>query len=194
MRSSGDEVRRIRGREIAYIFQDPVSSLNPVIKVGEQIAEAYSTHFAADRREAKKRSLDRLADVQIKDVERVYESFPHELSGGMNQRVMIAMALMGDPKLLIADEPTTALDVTTEGEILRLLSSIRQQKSLTMLFITHNLALASGYADTIHVMKGGRVLEHLKKQDGRFTVKETYTKKLFEAGVLSHTPKSFIEV
>jgi microcin C transport system ATP-binding protein len=194
MGSSEEELRRIRGRQITYIFQDPVSSLNPVIKVGEQIAEAYLTHFAAGPREARKRVMDRLAAVRISDTERVYESYPHELSGGMNQRVMIAMALMGDPRLLIADEPTTALDVTTESEILELLSSIRRERSLTILFITHNLALAASYADAIHVMKEGRVIECLKMQAGRFTVKEAYTRKLFSAGVLSLVPKSLIEV
>ena len=194
MKLSGEELHKIRGKDISYIFQDPGSSLNPVIKVGEQVSEAYAAHFGASSREAFARTKEYLAAVKIKDIERVCASFPHELSGGMNQRVMIAMALIGAPKLLIADEPTTSLDVTVESDILKLLISVQKEKALSLLFITHDLALAAAYAETIYVMQKGCVVEHLKKRNGRFEPKEVYTKKLFTAGLLGLKPKSFIEV
>ena len=189
-----NELRQIRGKDIGYVFQDPVSSLNPVISIGDQISEAFLAHFSASRAEAAKRAKDFLAAVKIKDVDRVFHSFPHELSGGMNQRAMIAMVLIGNPKLLIADEPTTALDVSVEAEILRLLLEVQKEKTLSLLFITHNLGLAAAHAETIFVMQKGCVVEHLKKQNGRFELKENYTKKLFHAGLYASQPKSFINV
>ena len=177
-------LRQVRGGQIAYVFQDPSSSFNPVLKIGDQIAETYLAHFDGTARDAKAVASRQLETVRIKDVERVYDSFPHELSGGMKQRAMIAMALVGQPKLLIADEPTTALDVTIEFEILQLLASLQKEKGLTLLFITHNLRLAAKYSSVIHVMKKGKLV------DG----KDPYTKKLFSAALDGQTPKTLIKV
>ena len=188
------DLLRIRGREIAYIFQDPASSLNPVMKIGEQMTECCRVHFASGNKLAIKESLEYLSAVRMRDPERVFRSFPHELSGGMRQRVMIAMALIMRPRLLIADEPTTALDVTTEAEIMELLMSFRRQKKLTILFITHNLSLAASFSDEIHVMQKGRVIECLKKDVSGFKAKEAYTRKLFNAQLFGSKPKTLIEV
>lgn len=165
----------VRGKEIAYIFQDPASSLNPVMRAGDQLREVCGD--SARAREA-------LAAARIKDVERVYRSFPHELSGGLKQRVMIAMALASGPKLLIADEPTTALDVTTQGQILELLVSLQKTAKLTILFITHDLSLAAAYGNTIYVMEKGRLVDR----------KSPYAEKLFRASLFGIKPKTPIEV
>ena len=170
-----------RGRGISYVFQDPASSLNPVLRVGRQIEEAG------------KNVLQALVAAQITDAARVAASFPHELSGGMKQRAMIAMALVSEPDLLIADEPTTALDVSVEFEIMELLARLRRERSLSVLFITHNLPLAMRYADTIHVMERGRVVESLIKRDGSFDEpRGPYTRRLFSAELLNQEPKSYI--
>lgn len=191
---SESELLKIRGKEISYIFQDPASSLNPLMKVSEQLEEACLAHFQVSSEEAARRSLSALNDVKIKDVERVYRSYPHELSGGMKQRVMIAMALITEPRLLVADEPTTALDVMTEFEIMRLLVNLKKEKSLTVIFITHNLPLAMIHADSIGVMRKGRLIEMMKKEGGCFAPKEIYSKRLFSAGSFGVQPKTLIEI
>ena len=173
------ELLQVRGKEISYVFQDPASSLNPVLRVGAQIGEAYRAHFKVSAAEAKKHTLELLLAVQLKDAERVYKSYPHELSGGMRQRSMIAMALITDPKLLIADEPTTALDADVETEILKLLLKIKEDRKLTIFFITHDMAHAVSYSDVIYVMKSGMVVEKISRQAGIFSPKNEYTKKLF---------------
>lgn len=185
----------VRGCQIAYVFQDPASSLNPVMRVGEQIKEAYETHFKITGAAARKKTLEVLEAVRIKDAGRVYHSFPHQLSGGMKQRAMIAMALISEPRLLIADEPTTALDVSTEAEIMDLLLDLQRRRSVTVLFITHNLSLAASASQFIYVMEKGRVVEGMKKETDGFHPRELYTKKLFSAQLGEHIkPKSLIEI
>ena len=144
-RTMGD----IRGNEIAMIFQDPMSSLNPVFTVGEQIAESIRFHLGKDRRDAQRRAVDLLAQVGISDPERRVRAYPHELSGGMRQRVMIALALACDPRLLIADEPTTALDVTIQAQIVDLLKRLQRERNMAMIFVTHDLKLVSEVADRV---------------------------------------------
>lgn len=159
-----DQVRNIRGRDIAMIFQDPQSSLNPVLSIGYQIAESVKLHTNLNTNQIKYRVVELLQKVKIKDPETTYSSYPHELSGGMKQRIMIAMALAGNPKLLIADEPTTALDVTTQAEIISLLKTLQQESGMSILFITHDLALAAQIADHIAVMRNGKLIELQKSK------------------------------
>ncbi len=153
------ELREVRGAEIAMIFQEPMTSLNPVLTVGMQIAETVLAHEAASKREARERALDMLRLVGIADAESRLKSYPHELSGGMRQRVMIAIALVCRPRILIADEPTTALDVTIQAQILDLLTDLKRRLGMAMILITHNLGIAAGIADRVAVMYGGRIVE-----------------------------------
>ena len=187
------QLSKIRGKEIAYVFQDPASSLNPLIRVGEQVKEAYLAHANEAEHSGVQKTKEMLESVHIRDVDRVYASYPHELSGGMKQRTMIAMALIGRVRLLIADEPTTALDASTEKEIINLLLKINREQSLSILFITHNLALAAAVSKKIYVMREGRIVEALDKENG-FQPQEAYTKKLFSAQLTHAKPKSIIEV
>ncbi|MBI4352783.1 MAG: ABC transporter ATP-binding protein [Candidatus Omnitrophica bacterium] len=188
------ELLRFRGREIAYVFQDPASSLNPVFRIGEQLEETYLAHFPAAKSEARDKAFHWLRAVKIKDPERVYRSFPHELSGGMKQRAMIAMALLSNPRVLIADEPTTALDAVTEQDVLRLLVHFQKEKRLAVLFITHDLPLVSSFAETLYVMEKGRIVEGLRKERGSFRPAEAYTQRLFRAQLLSSQPKETMEI
>ncbi|MCS6853676.1 MAG: ABC transporter ATP-binding protein [Elioraea sp.] len=153
------EMRAIRGAEIAMIFQEPMTSLNPVHSVGFQIEEAVLAHRAVSRREAREIAIDALARVRIPDPKRRAEDYPHRLSGGMRQRVMIAMALACRPKLLIADEPTTALDVTIQAQILDLLRELQAETGMAILLITHDLGVVAEMADEVAVMYAGRVVE-----------------------------------
>lgn len=177
------EMLEIRGREIAYVFQDPGSSLDPVFRVGEQVAETCIAHFRMTKREAREKALAALAAVHMPDPERVYRSFPHELSGGMKQRAMLASALIAGPRLLIADEPTTALDAVTERDILLLLKQLQSEKKLSVLFITHRLELATHLSDAVYVMQKGVVVERLSRETG-FEAHHDYSKKLWNASLL----------
>jgi oligopeptide/dipeptide ABC transporter ATP-binding protein len=154
-----DGLRRIRGNEIAMIFQDPLSSLHPFYKIGDQMMEALQAHHDASDAEARERSIELLGLVGIPDAERRVGEYPHEFSGGMRQRAMIAMALTNDPKLLIADEPTTALDVTTQAQILQLIERLRQEFGMAMIMITHDLGVIAEVADRVMVMYAGRAVE-----------------------------------
>ena len=151
--------RRLRGRELAMIFQEPMTALNPVLSVGEQIAEVFRIHGTAGPREARDRALQMLQQVKIPDALRRYGEHPHQMSGGMKQRVMIAMALAHHPTLLIADEPTTALDVTIQAQVLNLLADMQRELGLATLFVTHDLAVVAEIADDVVVMYAGKVVE-----------------------------------
>jgi len=156
---SEERLRKIRGAKIAMIFQDPLSSLNPVLTIGRQITEAVETHRRATRQVARKRAIDLLELVGIPGAARRVDDYPHQFSGGMRQRAMIAMALSCEPSLLIADEPTTALDVTIQAQILELLRRLRQELGMAVLLITHDLGVVAGFADRLAVMYAGRLVE-----------------------------------
>lgn len=190
---SDRDLLSIRGRHISYVFQDPHSSLNPVLTVGEQMVEAYRAHFRCRVQEAEKAALVCLSETHL-EARRVFDSFPHELSGGMKQRVMIATALLNVPKLLIADEPTTSLDVTIESGIIDLLKDLRTEWPASYLFITHNICLASRVADLIYVMKKGELVEKMARTPKGFEPKERYTRTLFQAGLENVRPKTEIPV
>lgn len=170
-------LRRLRANEIGMIFQDPMSSLNPLLPIGYQLAETLRGQGVPSRL-VRERGLELLAHVGISDVERRWREYPHELSGGMRQRVMIAMALMARPKLLIADEPTTALDVTIQAQILDLLASIRRENSLSILIITHDLGVVAELADRIIVMYAGQVIEKGVTREILDRPRHPYTKAL----------------
>ena len=154
-----DALTKVRGRRIAYVFQEPGTSLNPVYDIGFQIAEAVRLH-RPEVRDVDAAVLTALSDVRIDDPARVARSYPHELSGGMQQRAMIAMALACGPDILVADEPTTALDVTIQKEIMDLLARLRSERRMAILLITHNFGIVSSFADHVQVMRNGRVVEH----------------------------------
>jgi len=159
------QMQEIRGNRIAMIFQDPHSSLNPVFTIGDQITEAVTAHKNLGKREAKARALELLGLVEIPEPERRFHEYPHQFSGGMKQRVMIAMSLACDPAILIADEPTTALDITIQAQILDLFLELRKKSNLTIIYITHDLGVVSELADHIAVMYAGRILEKGLRDD-----------------------------
>lgn len=175
------KIRKMRGADIAMIFQEPMTSLNPVFTVGEQIAEALRLHQKLSRKGADQETLALLEAVQIKDPHRVQKSYPHQLSGGMKQRAMIAMALAGKPKLLIADEPTTALDVTTQAQILQLLKQLQAKYQMAILFITHDLAVAKKMGQRVGVMHQGELVEQGAILDVLNSPKNAYTAELLKA-------------
>ena len=154
-----DALRKVRGRRIAMIFQDPMTSLNPVFRIGDQITEVIHAHFTVSRSDAREQAVALLREVGIPDPAERLRAYPHQLSGGMRQRVMIAIALAGQPELLIADEPTTALDVTVQAQILELLDHLRQTRDMAMLLITHDLGIVAGRADHVAVMYAGQLIE-----------------------------------
>ncbi|MBR2690289.1 MAG: ABC transporter ATP-binding protein [Aquamicrobium sp.] len=155
------ERRALRGKRVAMILQDPKYSLDPVISIGRQIVETLRTHEKVSKAEARERALDMLAAVQIRDPKRVFDLYPHEVSGGMGQRAMIAMMLIADPELLIADEPTSALDVTVQLDVLAILDRLVAERGMGLIFISHDLRLVSSFCDRVVVMYAGKVVEQL---------------------------------
>jgi peptide/nickel transport system ATP-binding protein len=169
--------RALRGNRIAMILQDPKYSLNPVMSIGRQIVETLRTHEKVSKAAARKRALDMLAAVQIRDPERVYDLHPHEVSGGMGQRAMIAMMLITGPELLIADEPTSALDVTVQLDVLRILDNLVRKRGMGLIFISHDLRLVSSFCDRVIVMYAGRIVEEIAAKD-LHNAKHPYTQGL----------------
>ncbi len=176
-----DQLESIRGNEISIIFQEPMSSLNPVFSVSNQLCEVLMTHQKMSKEEAQTKAYEMLIAVKIDQPERVLKSYPHQLSGGMSQRVMIAMALACNPKLLIADEPTTALDVIIQAEILELMNELKKTFNTAILFITHDLGVVSKMVDNVIVMHGGKIVESAPVKTLFKSAKHPYTKRLIAA-------------
>ncbi len=191
--ASEKQMQGIRGRRMSMIMQDPKYSLNPVVKVGEQIAEAYLAHHKVSRQEAKERALDMLAKVHIRDPQRVYELYPHEVSGGMGQRIMIAMMVITDPQVIIADEPTSALDVSVRRQVLNILEELVSERDLGLLFISHDLNLVQHFCDRVLVMYAGRVVECLPAAD-LARAEHPYTRGLLSALPSLDYPRSRLPV
>ena len=159
LKLSERQMRAVRGQRISMILQDPKFSLNPVMTVGEQIMEAYRLHNRASRAEARAKALAMLDSVAIRDPERVFRAYPHEMSGGMGQRIMIAMMIIPGPQILIADEPTSALDVSVQGDVLRIMDRLVTERGMGLIFISHDLNLVSSFCDRVLIMYAGRVVE-----------------------------------
>jgi peptide/nickel transport system ATP-binding protein len=178
---SRSEIEAVRGNKIAMIFQDPSTSLNPVFSIGSQIQRVIHQHMRVTRQQARTKAADTLRAVGLPDVERILDSYPHQLSGGMQQRVMIAMALSCNPRLLIADEPTTALDVTIQAQILRLLNDLQKKFDVSMILITHNLGIIAQSCNRLAVLYGGRVAESGPTREIFNRPQHPYTKGLMSA-------------
>ena len=177
------QMRAVRGQRISMVMQDPKFSLNPVMTVGEQIVEAYRLHNSASRRAATARALEMLEAVAIRDPVRVFRAYPHEMSGGMGQRIMIAMMIIPGPQILIADEPTSALDVSVQGEVLRILDKLVAERGMGLVFISHDLNLVSTFCDRVLIMYAGRVVETCRA-DALHQATHPYTR-----GLLNSLPR-----
>lgn len=175
------QLRGIQGKEIGMVFQEPMTSLNPVRRIGWQVEESLRIHTDMTKEECYEKAIDIMEKVELEDAKQIYKMYPHELSGGMRQRVMIAAAMICEPKLLIADEPTTALDVTIQAQIVKLLQKINREKKTAVLFISHDLSLVRQLCSKIVVMQGGYIVECGNSEDIFMNPKEEYTKKLIAA-------------
>ena len=182
-----NDMYQIRGNEISVIFQEPMTSLNPVYTIEKQLNEVYLTHQKITKKEASEKSLEMLKAVKIPNPESIMKQFPHQLSGGMRQRVMIAMALACEPSLLIADEPTTALDVTIQAQILKLMNELKKEKGTSILFITHDLGVINQMADEVAVMYCGQVVEMCKART--IFAKETTCSHPYTEGLMTSIPR-----
>jgi oligopeptide/dipeptide ABC transporter ATP-binding protein len=183
------ELRRIRGRDVAMIFQDPMTSLNPVLTIGRQIRESLETHLELERKAAQARAVELLEQVGIPEARSRVDDYPHQFSGGMRQRAMIAMALACEPKLLIADEPTTALDVTIQAQILDLLRSLVAERDTALILITHDLGVVAGMCERVHVMYAGMVMEAGSAESVFATPRHPYTLGLLQSVPRLDTPR-----
>lgn len=180
---------KLRGRRISMIMQDPKYSLNPVRRIGQQISETCLLHLGSSRGDAERRTLAMLEAVKIRDPDKVYNLYPHQLSGGMGQRVMIAMMLVAEPDLLIADEPTSALDVTVQNEVLRILDDLVRDRGMSLIFISHNLTIVSSFCDRVLIMYGGRILEQCDAR-ALHEAKHPYTRALLAAAPSLEKPRA----
>ncbi len=176
-----NDIRRIRGKDISMIFQEPMTSLNPVLTIGYQIAEALITHLDMSKKEAMDKTVELLKAVKMPSPELRIKDYPHQMSGGMRQRVMIAMAIACNPSLLIADEPTTALDVTIQAQILELLQGLRRERNMAVLLITHDLSIISEQADRVAIMYAGRIMELTDVDELFRNLQHPYTNGLLES-------------
>ncbi|WP_338561142.1 ABC transporter ATP-binding protein [Erwinia sp. E_sp_B04_7] len=193
LHASERQMRTIRGNRISMILQDPKFSLNPLMRIGDQISEAYRLHSKASKTEAKARALAMLESVHIREVEKVYALYPHEISGGMGQRVMIAMMLIPEPDLIIADEPTSALDVTVRQQVLSILDELLTRRNTGLLFITHDLNLVSRFCDRVLVMYAGRIVEEIAA-DRLHEAQHPYTQALLASQPRLHHPVEMLSV
>ncbi len=184
MKLPDNRMRRIRGRQISMVFQEPMTSLNPVLTIERQLTESLVLHLGMNKSESRKEAVRRLEQVGIPDAESRVKQYPHQFSGGMRQRVMIAMALSCNPKLIIADEPTTALDVTIQAQILELMQSLSKESGVSLIIITHNLGVVARYADRVNIMYGGKIVE-------RGTAREIYgnPRHPYTLGLLHSVPR-----
>jgi peptide/nickel transport system ATP-binding protein len=193
LRATENEMLSIRGRRIAMILQDPKYSLNPVMSIGEQISETVILHERASKKEARERTLSMLERVQIRDPQRVFDLYPHEVSGGMGQRIMISMMLIASPSLIIADEPTSALDVTVRQQVLSILDDLVTERNIGLIFISHDLNLVRSFCDRVIIMYAGRIVETIAAADlGQ--AKHPYTRGLLNALPSLDHPRDRLEV
>ncbi|MBL3550723.1 ABC transporter ATP-binding protein [Rhodovulum sulfidophilum] len=193
MQKSEARMRKVRGERISMVMQDPKFSLNPVMSVGEQLIEAWRVHKKGSRAEARRRALDMLEAVSIRDPERVMRAHPHELSGGMGQRIMIAMMLIPDPELLIADEPTSALDVSVQAQVLQIMDKLVQERGMGLIFISHDLNLVADFCDRVLIMYAGRVVETCDA-DKLHEARHPYTRGLLNSLPRLDAPQKRLEV
>lgn len=193
LRATENEMLSIRGRRIAMILQDPKYSLNPVMSIGEQISETVILHERASKKEARERTLSMLERVQIRDPQRVFDLYPHEVSGGMGQRIMISMMLIASPSLIIADEPTSALDVTVRQQVLSILDDLVTERNIGLIFISHDLNLVRSFCDRVIIMYAGRIVETIAAAD-LDQAKHPYTRGLLNALPSLDHPRDRLEV
>ncbi|MBO0132066.1 ABC transporter ATP-binding protein [Agrobacterium burrii] len=193
LRATENEMLSIRGRRIAMILQDPKYSLNPVMSIGEQISETVILHERTSKKEARERTLSMLERVQIRDPQRVFDRYPHEVSGGMGQRIMISMMLIASPSLIIADEPTSALDVTVRQQVLSILDDLVTERNIGLIFISHDLNLVRSFCDRVIIMYAGRIVETIAAAD-LDQAKHPYTRGLLNALPSLDHPRDRLEV